>query len=282
MGEGVAGWCLAVMTLVGACESTVLIDATTSGSTVSNSSASSTGAGGLDAGGMGATTGIGAMSMGGQGGSGAAGGTGGFGGVGGQGGQNPCGDNSVDPLLEECDDGNAIPGDGCDATCQLEATPGDDCASAPTVAVFPGVTDIEGNTLFADDDHGFQGGDGPVGCEVTDSGGGKDQVIALVPQIGGDLALRVGFLSPTLSACEENINHLACWDRVLSVRHACADVSAQILCAGPGVDPTYVQELTFAVVANETYYVFIDSFWDGGGTPSFAAGPYTLDITLTP
>jgi cysteine-rich repeat protein len=34
-----------------------------------------------------------------------------------------CGDGVVDAAYETCDDGNVTPGDGCSATCQLEATP---------------------------------------------------------------------------------------------------------------------------------------------------------------
>ena len=34
-----------------------------------------------------------------------------------------CGDGQVEPGPETCDDGNQLPGDGCDATCQLELPP---------------------------------------------------------------------------------------------------------------------------------------------------------------
>ncbi len=37
----------------------------------------------------------------------------------------PCGDSVLQPAGEECDDGNAASGDGCAATCQLEAGCGD-------------------------------------------------------------------------------------------------------------------------------------------------------------
>lgn len=35
-----------------------------------------------------------------------------------------CGDAELQPILEGCDDGNAIDGDGCSSTCQVEAGPG--------------------------------------------------------------------------------------------------------------------------------------------------------------
>jgi fibro-slime domain-containing protein len=45
-----------------------------------------------------------------------------------------CSDGQLDDPIETCDDGNAVSGDGCTATCALEAdfvcpTPGDDCVS---------------------------------------------------------------------------------------------------------------------------------------------------------
>lgn len=34
-----------------------------------------------------------------------------------------CGDGGLEPLLERCDDGNTVSGDGCSATCEVEAQP---------------------------------------------------------------------------------------------------------------------------------------------------------------
>ncbi len=41
-----------------------------------------------------------------------------------------CGDGTLDPPQEECDDGNTTAGDGCDSTCQLEPV-GQNCGDTP-------------------------------------------------------------------------------------------------------------------------------------------------------
>jgi len=43
--------------------------------------------------------------------------------------QSVCGDSSITDL-ENCDDGNAVAGDGCDASCNVES--GWKCQSAPS------------------------------------------------------------------------------------------------------------------------------------------------------
>src|SRR5262249_26758656 len=45
--------------------------------------------------------------------------------------QNVCGDGFQNPAVEECDDGNTAPGDGCSANCTLEPTT---CGPAGAVA----------------------------------------------------------------------------------------------------------------------------------------------------
>jgi cysteine-rich repeat protein len=63
-----------------------------------------------------------------------------------------CGNGIVDPESETCDDGNTIPGDGCDGNCQLEATEcndGIDNADLDSFVDWDGADGIDGN---ADDD----------------------------------------------------------------------------------------------------------------------------------
>lgn len=198
-----------------------------------------------------------------------------------------CGDGATNPG-EQCDDGANDADDGCDPNCMFEDASNDDCSNPVAPADIPaGTTTFDGTTLTNNDNHSFN----EAACGVTDSGG-KDRVYALKPAVSGTMQLRLGWDETNMdpSICAVNIDDLGCWDRVLSVRHqdgvagepACASQDNQIACANNGVDPTYVQDISFAVVANETYYVFIDSFWDGGGTPTFAAGPYWLHVNLTP
>ena len=40
-----------------------------------------------------------------------------------------CGDGAKDDIVEECDDGNSIDGDGCSAACKIET--GWACSGAP-------------------------------------------------------------------------------------------------------------------------------------------------------
>jgi fibro-slime domain-containing protein len=78
-----------------------------------------------------------------------------------------CGDKKID-APENCDDGNAIPGDGCSGLCQIEPgytcpTPGEGCIY--TVHVLCGNGKIEGNE--ACDDGNKADGDGcSAGCQV--------------------------------------------------------------------------------------------------------------------
>jgi cysteine-rich repeat protein len=66
-----------------------------------------------------ASTGGGAA-VGGMGGGAAGGASSGGGSIGGGGGGPPCGDGVVDVATEECDDGGAVPGDGCSQDCAVE------------------------------------------------------------------------------------------------------------------------------------------------------------------
>src|SRR5688572_28992074 len=43
----------------------------------------------------------------------------------------PCGDGTVNAGTENCDDGNAAGGDGCDGQCKME--PGYVCSGAPSI-----------------------------------------------------------------------------------------------------------------------------------------------------
>jgi cysteine-rich repeat protein len=59
-----------------------------------------------------------------------------------------CGNGVAEAPSEECDDGGTSPGDGCDATCQLEATNPAVCAGVPTspgttLAMTPVATGLE-------------------------------------------------------------------------------------------------------------------------------------------
>lgn len=77
---------------------------------------------------------------------------------GGSGGGPYCGDGVVNQVSEECDDGNAQDGDGCDSLCQIEPPPGcdDDSICEPQ---------FNENVVNCPNDC-FSGGGGPVSCTV--------------------------------------------------------------------------------------------------------------------
>jgi hypothetical protein len=104
------------------------------------------------------------------------------------------------------------------------------------------------------------------------------------------MRLRLGYnADATATICAVNESSPYCFDRVMHIRHqagaanaaACANIANHMACAGPGTWPTnWAQDVTIAVTANETYYVLIDSYWDGGGSPGWVSGPYYLHIDL--
>jgi cysteine-rich repeat protein len=199
-----------------------------------------------------------------------------------------CGDGALNPD-EECDDGNHDIGDGCDASCNFEAHAYESCsAPSPGQDVQPGHTLILGNDLGNADDHTWPNG----ACGATDdSGGGPDQVYVLVPAISGTMEIKLGY-DATGDVSECSIDSLGpyCWDRILYVRHAdgqsgvavCSNIANEYACAPESPAPDFASDLIMSVTAGETYYLFIDSFWNGGGVPGYVSGPYYLHIYLNP
>ena len=166
-----------------------------------------------------------------------------------------CGDG-IAQWPEQCDDGAVAPGDGCSAGCLLE-TP----LSAPGKC--PGATyTFVGGTVpktvsFAGDTSTLASTASSLGCS---SGGGKDQVYAITPTISGALksVLKASYPEAQLHA-----------------RRECFTSQSQMDCR---VQPlaNVPLEMTIPVVANQTYYVFVDG---DSGSPG---GKYTLDVTLAP
>ncbi len=207
-----------------------------------------------------------------------------------------CPDGATNPG-EECDDGNLDTGDGCDDMCEFEDGSLNDCATAVIAAnvqdLVLGLNSFPGNTLGNDNLYSFN----QTQCGITDDStieGGKDRIHAFVSQVTGTARIRVGWPQNNAdpSYCETPPGETGCWDRTVSVRHvmndgsagACGDVMNQIACgASPGVSPDFAQDFTIPVVSGQTYFVFVDSYWDGGmpPVPTFVSGEYWLHIEVT-
>lgn len=164
-----------------------------------------------------------------------------------------CG-NGVAELPEACDDGNTVDGDGCSATCTLEAgglltqCPGQPF-SLSGQGNAPRKISFAGNTTTGEKTQGSQG------CFYW---AGKNVVYALKSDVDGEAKahLTAGYGKANVHArseCGSNSFQYACWQR-----EAPGDL-----------------DIVFAVKKDAWFYVFVDG-------DSNAAGPYALDVVVTP
>lgn len=198
-----------------------------------------------------------------------------------------CGDGVKSPT-EQCDDANGTSNDGCD-NCVLEAAANDTCADPFSDLLSPGSHVYPGNNFANTDNQQFQDGQ----CQVTEaSPGGPDRVYDFTPQVDGTLRLRLGWDATNMdpSFCEIDFDNPGCLESVLHVRHAagasgpavCSNLLNQIACDGSQSVEFLTRDITIPVIGNEHYYVFVDSYYDGGANPEYVGGPYFLHVELTP
>lgn len=172
-----------------------------------------------------------------------------------------CGDG-VAQLPEQCDDSNAVNGDGCNDECQFEDPPSEPgtCPgasytivgnpAAPVTVSFAGDLSLAGSVSSARN------------CRPSASppwsSSGNDQVYAFTPTISGALktTLHASYARPSLH-----------------VREECYSSDSELECTTSLLAEPI--SLTIPVVANQTYFVFAD-------VGSAAGGPYTLEATLLP
>jgi len=179
-----------------------------------------------------------------------------------------CGNGALDGD-EQCDDGNQADGDGCSATCQLEPRP-----AARTCPGHPlALNDRGDGTRAATIANTTTGSTNKVDGCGTASGTAPDVVYAVTPDIDGLLTANVkGAFNSIVyvqSSCGVAASLLACSYK------ANATTNPYIL-DGLGSPPKTVSA---PVLANTTYYVFVDSAV-GSGTPS--GGAFKLDVSVTP
>ena len=165
-----------------------------------------------------------------------------------------CGDEIVQGN-EECDDGNRLPGDGCDETCHAEPPPPyDTCTGERITLMDPGDgsrhATISGSTSLLSAEY-----------NATCGGTGKDAVYNVTPDVTGRL---------TLKATSATFNE------ILYARSACTSTAAtnSMGCAATSAIPG-TELLEFGVTAGVTYYLFVDS-------TSPENGAFALDLSISP
>lgn len=189
-----------------------------------------------------------------------------------------CGNHALDGI-EECDDGNTTDGDGCSATCVLEAAPSADTCPGRPLTLSPRTAadgsayesvEVWGTTMGLSDDL--------ENCTPLGSTG-SDAIYAVTPSISGRLDAKVtGAFNTALSirsvCASDRTNVLAC-SRQLWIPYS-TNKDPYILEGSGSVD----KEVGTPVVAGQTYYVVVDSQSDGD--ESYSAGRYGLQLTVTP
>lgn len=166
-----------------------------------------------------------------------------------------CGDAFFTPTVnEECDDGNSIDGDGCSATCKLEAgiTGVDVCPGYTLALTGTGDAPRKGTVTF---------GTANLTSDYVGACGGnaQDGVVRVVPKISGTLTAKAHSMA--------NVTVYA--------RSVCNDTTTefpktnQALCAGVVQDT-----VVFGVEADQEYFIFVDGLDGATGVP-------TLDVTVT-
>lgn len=192
-----------------------------------------------------------------------------------------CGDGVVNPG-EECDYGAGTPNDGCidpgevDECTVEQAVAGDTCAEALAVAValnddlfLPAAPPLF-NTTTAGDDYQHA-----VGTCISESGG-RDHVYAVTPSANGKLSIVVGQDYDGVAYCLTDPNGAPCIDQHVYVRTGDCATGTQVACFDPETD-FFVTTGELDVVANQTYYVFVDGY----DAEFYSNGPYLLRLGLS-
>ena len=156
---------------------------------------------------------------------------------------------------EDCDDGNHVGGDGCDANCKAEPAPTyDTCDGALVALTDPGNGTrrgvITGSTVLLT--HEYTGLCG---------GSGKDAVFSFTSDITGRMTAR------TTSAT---------FNEILYARSLCTNTTStySMGCVNDSLVPAG-ETLGFPVVAGTPYFLFVDAL-------APASGQFTVELSVTP
>jgi cysteine-rich repeat protein len=193
-----------------------------------------------------------------------------------------CG-NGVTESGETCDDSGTLSGDGCDATCQLEAAPPelDTCPGAPLALQANGtsfVASVTGsNAALADEN---QSCNDVIGSVAT-----ADAYYSVVAPVNGRLRARVfADYDATVSIADDCVvpefpcNTTACQSDSTPPR--CRDQCnlAELACDRDG-DGYAAREVTVPVSAGAVYALVVDA---SGSSFSRQRGAYRVELELEP
>ncbi len=158
-----------------------------------------------------------------------------------------CGDG-VQTGVEECDDNNTDPGDGCSPTCVAEDAT---CNVVSAAEASIGGAALTGDTSVGTDDHE------PQACSL--GGGAPEDVYSLT--VTEDTTIIV-------SLENENTD----FDTTLYVRSSCTDPGSEIACNDDSPNGGLESALFFEALKDETYYIFVDGY-------DTASGAYGLELS---
>jgi cysteine-rich repeat protein len=166
-----------------------------------------------------------------------------------------CGDGFFVPsATEQCDDGNAVAGDGCSPTCTLEPKAGvDTCPGTPLALTGAGTQPRKGSITIST---------AALNADYSGACGGsaKDGVVRVTAPINGTLTAKVRNMAGA----------------TVYARAVCIDPSSEFLKTSSSTCPSVVQDVvTLQVVSGTDYFLFVDGLDGATGVP-------TLDVTVTP
>lgn len=200
-----------------------------------------------------------------------------------------CGDG-VKNASEACDDGNATNGDGCSASCTLEASAAnvDTCLAVglgAATSISPGQTKLLPASGVASTVGATDSGTGS--CMMTPNYSttfpARDHIYKVRPTANGSLKATLGEDGSGNAMCGQSAVEpvwpypAGCYDRALHVRTLlCTDLLNEVACSDRADAWWAVETVTFAVSANVVYYVFVDGYVDEW----YGSGRYVLKLEM--
>lgn len=163
-----------------------------------------------------------------------------------------CGNGVLEPS-ETCEDGNLLPGDGCDERCQLESPLSFPCPGASLV--FDESSQNTPIKRVRGTNHGVPAIERPSVCQ----GWGPEAIYAILPEISGTLEVEL---------------ERAQRQHTIYARRSCMDPLSQITCAEAPSASALPEPLRFPVTAGELAFVFVDA------PNSAQQGEFELALTL--